>query len=345
MIEDSIEDRFAVDAILIQICDHVRMPHDVDGLIGGGDPDYYVVKATQIAREHPSDSHLSRLPHELLSHALMFTTEFKRALPGETSEDYVMAARFAEQAERFKDMGACMAIEVLMNDDNKTCSPWEEVKLFSTAFDTYMRELRNSMTRCDSFEKKEIARGASAREIEIIGRLREKIVREIIGVARRVIEVTEKKLPSSSTQQPVLNDEVIATYHRMLADFSKHWYLAIEKKGNGIFDSKKKEWKLKKKELKKTAAAHYELSYIPLSSLTRPTHPVILLGASNHSTFLYLVMKQHEKACEVVKKAFDDAISQLDTVCTEDSYRECTLIMQVMRDNLTLWTSDLEEEG
>jgi hypothetical protein len=39
-------------------------------------------------------------------------------------------------------------------------------------------------------------------------------------------------------------------------------------------------------------------------------------------------------------QAFDDAISELDTL-GEESYKDSTLIMQLLRDNLTLWTSDL----
>ena len=37
--------------------------------------------------------------------------------------------------------------------------------------------------------------------------------------------------------------------------------------------------------------------------------------------------------------AFDDAIAELDTL-NEESYKDSTLIMQLLRDNLTLWTSD-----
>ena len=38
---------------------------------------------------------------------------------------------------------------------------------------------------------------------------------------------------------------------------------------------------------------------------------------------------------------FEDAIAELDNVA-EDSYKDSTLIMQLLRDNLTLWTSDQE---
>lgn len=40
-------------------------------------------------------------------------------------------------------------------------------------------------------------------------------------------------------------------------------------------------------------------------------------------------------------QAFDEAIAELDTL-GEDSYKDSTLIMQLLRDNLTLWTSDMQ---
>jgi len=42
--------------------------------------------------------------------------------------------------------------------------------------------------------------------------------------------------------------------------------------------------------------------------------------------------------------AFDDAIAKLDTL-SEESYKDSILIMQLLRDNLTLWTSDMQGEG
>ena len=47
----------------------------------------------------------------------------------------------------------------------------------------------------------------------------------------------------------------------------------------------------------------------------------------------------------LLSQAFDDAIAELDTL-NEDSYKDSTLIMQLLRDNLTLWTSDTQgDEG
>ena len=50
-----------------------------------------------------------------------------------------------------------------------------------------------------------------------------------------------------------------------------------------------------------------------------------------------------DQSIEPHRKAFDDAIAELDTL-SEDSYKDSTLIMQLLRDNLTLWTSDQPEQ-
>nr|GEZ12679.1 14-3-3-like protein GF14 iota [Tanacetum cinerariifolium] len=49
-------------------------------------------------------------------------------------------------------------------------------------------------------------------------------------------------------------------------------------------------------------------------------------------------------ACHLAKQAFDEAISKLDSL-SEESYKDITLIMQLLRDNITLWTSHILEDG
>jgi len=69
-----------------------------------------------------------------------------------------------------------------------------------------------------------------------------------------------------------------------------------------------------------------------------PTHPIRLGLALNYSVFYYEILNSPDQACHLAKQAFDDAIAELDTL-SEESYKDSTLIMQLLRDNLTLWTS------
>ncbi|KAI8527520.1 hypothetical protein RHMOL_Rhmol12G0082000 [Rhododendron molle] len=57
-----------------------------------------------------------------------------------------------------------------------------------------------------------------------------------------------------------------------------------------------------------------------------------------------IIKSNRRRACHLAKQAFDEAIAELDML-SEDSYEDSTLIMQLLRDNLTLWTSDLPEDG
>ncbi|KAG6774151.1 hypothetical protein POTOM_021501 [Populus tomentosa] len=88
----------------------------------------------------------------------------------------------------------------------------------------------------------------------------------------------------------------------------------------------------------------YEAATSSAISDLPPTHPIRLGLALNFSVFYYEILNSPERACCLAKQAFDDAIAELDSL-NEESYKDSTLIMQLLRDNLTLWTSDLPEEG
>ncbi|KAL5679521.1 hypothetical protein ACJX0J_005906, partial [Zea mays] len=72
-----------------------------------------------------------------------------------------------------------------------------------------------------------------------------------------------------------------------------------------------------------------------------PKNPIKLGLALNFSVFYYEILSSPDRACSLAKQAFDEAISELDSL-GEESYKDSTLIMQLLRDNLTLWTSDMQ---
>ena len=112
-------------------------------------------------------------------------------------------------------------------------------------------------------------------------------------------------------------------YHRYLAEFS----MAEERK----------------KAAEDSLVAYKAATETATSDLT-PTHPIRLGLALNFSVFYYEILNSPDRACRLAKTAFDDAIAELDTL-SEESYKDSTLIMQLLRDNLTLWTSDMQGEG
>merc|ERR1712054_84385 len=98
---------------------------------------------------------------------------------------------------------------------------------------------------------------------------------------------------------------------------------------------------------KSSAANNAKLAYEEAQKVAEKdlavTHPICLGLALNFSVFQYEVLSNPDDACKMARTAFEDAIAELDNVA-EDSYKDSTLIMQLLRDNLTLWTSDEGEQ-
>lgn len=92
---------------------------------------------------------------------------------------------------------------------------------------------------------------------------------------------------------------------------------------------------------KANAAAAYEEASAACKSML-PTNPIRLGLALNVSVFYYEIKREPEKAISTAKEAFDAAIAKLDELNDTD-YKDATLIIQLIRDNLTLWASD--EDG
>merc|ERR1712176_1147182 len=128
---------------------------------------------------------------------------------------------------------------------------------------------------------------------------------------------------ASSGESKVFYQKMKADYYRYIAEFTKD-------------DAKKK------------ASENARLAYEDASKVAEKdlavTHPIRLGLALNYSVFQYEVLSNPDEACKMARTAFEDAIAELDNVA-EDSYKDSTLIMQLLRDNLTLWTSDQEQEG
>ena len=119
-------------------------------------------------------------------------------------------------------------------------------------------------------------------------------------------------------------------YYKMKGDY--HRYLAEFQAGD-----------VRKDSASKALEAYSSASNIANQDLP-PTHPIRLGLALNFSVFYYEILNSPDRACHLAKQAFDDAIAELDTL-SEESYKDSTLIMQLLRDNLTLWTSDQPEQG
>merc|ERR1712207_108375 len=154
----------------------------------------------------------------------------------------------------------------------------------------------------------------------IIKDYKSKIESELVEICDDILGIIEENLIPNST-----SEEAKVFYFKMKGDY--HRYLSEFQTGAS-----------RKASAASALDAYTAASGIASSDLP-PTHPIRLGLALNFSVFYYEILNSPDRACNIAKQAFDDAIAELDTL-NEESYKDSTLIMQLLRDNLTLWTSD-----
>ncbi|XP_062195775.1 14-3-3-like protein GF14-C [Phragmites australis] len=237
-------------------------------------------------------------------------------------EENVYMAKLAEQAERYEEMVEYME-KVAKTVDSEELTV-EERNLLSVAYKNVIGARRASWRIVSSIEQKEESR-KNEEHVTLIKEYRGKIEAELSNICDGILKLLDSHLVPSSTaaESKVFYLKMKGDYHRYLAEFKT----SAERKESA----------------ESTMVAYKAAQDIALVELA-PTHPIRLGLALNFSVFYYEILNSPDKACNLAKQAFDEAISELDTL-GEDSYKDSTLIMQLLRDNLTLWTSDLTEDG
>jgi len=228
----------------------------------------------------------------------------------------VYMAKLAEQAERYDEMDEYM--KQVAQDSNEDLS-LEERNLLSVAYKNVVGARRASLRIIGSIKSKEAEKGEKDKEVAV-GAYQTKVEQELNTICEDILTLLDEKLiakASASAEASVFYLKMKADYYRYLAEF------AIGSK---------------KTEHASNADKAYKEATDKAAELA-PTHPIRLGLALNYSVFLYEVQSKSSEACDLAKAAFDDAIAELDTL-DEESYKDSTLIMQLLRDNLTLWTSD-----
>jgi len=86
-----------------------------------------------------------------------------------------------------------------------------------------------------------------------------------------------------------------------------------------------------------------ELAYKTAFEMARnelKSHHSVRLGTIlNYSLFLYEIKENVEEAVAIARKGFDEAVGELDDL-TEDAYKDATVILQLIKDNLQLWAPE-----
>uniref|UniRef100_A0A0D6R790 14-3-3 domain-containing protein n=1 Tax=Araucaria cunninghamii TaxID=56994 RepID=A0A0D6R790_ARACU len=234
----------------------------------------------------------------------------------------VYMSKVAEQAERYDDMVEYMEKVVRAADSDELVA--EERNLLSVAYKNAVGSRRASWRIISSIEETEESKGNDGRLVAVRD-YRAKVEAELAGICNGVLKLLDGFLiPNAGS------GEAKVFYMKMKGDYYR--YLAEFKTGEE-----------RKEVADHTLEAYKDAQDIALVEMPS-THPIRLGLALNFSVFYYEIMNSPDKACTLAKQAFDEAIAELDTL-GEESYKDSTLIMQLLRDNLTLWTSDMQEQS
>jgi len=216
--------------------------------------------------------------------------------------------RVAETAERYEDMCRFMRKVVETKCASGADLDVDERNLLSVAYKNIVGSLRASWrTLTDDSEP-------------MVMKYRAHVVSQIEVACTEVIDLLTTHLCPGVEGN---GDETEVFYLKMCGDYYR--YLCEVRPGNAKYEN--------------AAEKYYSKAFTIASANLNETHPTRLGLALNFSVFYTEILKEPQKACALAKRSFDCAIEKLDTL-NDASYKDSTLIMQLMRDNLTLWSGD-----
>lgn len=209
----------------------------------------------------------------------------------------------------------------------------EERNLLSVGYKNVIGARRASWRILSSIEDKERSKQNEQNSVSIKA-YRGRVEKELSDICREILSILDEHLIVAHA-----SDESKVFYHKMKGDYYRYLaeFLVAEQRNEVVANAE---------------AAYAEATVVACAngeengdaSGLPPTHPIRLGLALNYSVFHFEIQNKPQEACALAKRAFDDAIAELDTL-SEESYKDSTLIMQLLRDNLTLWTSDIADEG
>ncbi|CAI6065623.1 unnamed protein product [Clonostachys chloroleuca] len=238
-------------------------------------------------------------------------------------ENHTFLARLCEQAERYDDMVSHLK-EVIGAGSELSIN---ERDLLAIAYAKMICTRRSSWRIVLSIEQMKLARGEE-RHIATISGYRKKVENELERVCRDVLDLLNGSLiPNAGTIQSK------AFYYKMSTKGDYSRYLAESASGE------------KRRAAVSSAYNAYKIATDMVQPKFTASHRLRLSLALNVSVFYYEILNLHDHARHLAKRAFDDAIAELDALTKEPNDASIAII-HLLRDNLVLWmSSDNAQQG
>ncbi|KAF8589659.1 tyrosine 3-monooxygenase [Ramaria rubella] len=230
----------------------------------------------------------------------------------------VLLSRVAEQADRYEDMLTFMDEVALNASEGLTV---EERKLLSNAYKTMTGNLRRGWRSLVAIETREANKTVSP-VLPLIRRSKTDILDRLRAYCHRILEHVELRLlPAATTAESKV------FYHKINGDYQR--YLAESATGDHRIT------------LVSKALESYKTAWHIADSQLPATDPTRLGLALNFSVFYFELLESPDRACHLAKYAFDTALESLDDL-PEDDAADSIHILQLLKDNLSLWLQQME---
>merc|ERR1712244_26359 len=224
---------------------------------------------------------------------------------------------------RYEDICKFVQKLVYLKSDKSEDLDVDERNLLSVAYKNVVGAKRASW--------RTLAGGFDDAGEELLNKYKAIVEDELEAICQEVLSLLQDHLCKNVKGN---GDETEVFYLKMCGDYYR--YLS-EFRADGKVD-----YEGEQKSFPEMAEVYYKKAMDVAEANLNETHPTRLGLALNFSVCYYEILKEPEKACDLAKKSFDAAIEKLDTL-NDASYKDSTLIMQLLRDNLTLWTSSQDD--
>lgn len=257
----------------------------------------------------------------------MATERFRKkvlraTLEGKPRSFVAAMAVYAETAERYSDM--VEAVKRLPDAGSGPLSV-EERNLYSVAYKNVIGARRVSWRTVSSICEKEAKASAEEWQLEEARRYREQLEGELHDLCHEVLGAALVMVGDSD--EPASEDDEGCVFFRKMAGDAYRYLAEVQ-----VGDNRSK--------LAEQAMEQYEQALELARATMSPTHPVNLGLHLNFSVFLYEIANAPARACRLAQRGFLEAVPTLNAL-SDDVYNDCFVVMQLLRDNLALWTQDV----
>jgi len=240
-------------------------------------------------------------------------------------DEYVFLAKLYEKAEKPEEtidfIKKFIALNPVLNK--------EERNVLNSGYKYHIGKNRSSWRLLQMLEKKEEKRAEMNPEhnlahLSSIREIKERVEDELRRIIDDIQELLDEVLLPNATknEQKVYYLKLKGDYYRYMAEFTV---------------KEEQEEAMTQAEIAYNEAYEIAEKNLSISNVTR-------LGlALNFSIFCYETRNLKEDACMIAKNAFEESMKVLDDL-EKNKAKDTILIIQLLKENLLLWTNELNEE-